>query len=210
MKSVLLDLAIDEGKSIYVSVQAEFADEELESLAQYVQLMGRVRNCTLLEKGIYGFTGLTFDKNGFSIEFDAWPRGELHELLHVLRPVTLKKERASFQRVAALLGRSINEPAVRNYLKVANRVFDDGVMSLYMQIHIGDQLLFAEPLHKTWLNGTQYHTDIEKSKAWSAFEETLGEPNSLAIVQDQLHSKVLALMNVDYLARQVLAAPNDA
>ena len=205
MKTIAFDLAINDDKSIHVIVEAAFEDNELASLAHYVQLIGRVRTCTLLERGIHGFTGLTFDAKGLSVKADAWSRAELHELLHVLRPVTLEEERSSFHRIAALLGRRINEPIVRNYLKIANRVFRDGVMSLYMQIRVGDQPLFAESLLKTWLNGTQYHTDDEKAKAWAALEENLGEPNSRAIVQDHLYGKVLALMNIDYLARQVLA-----
>ena len=79
-----------------------------------------------------------------------------------------------------------------------------------MQIRLGSQPLFAESLLRTWLNGTQYHTDEEKALAWSKLEAVLGEPNAQALVQSQLHGKVLALLNVDYVARQALEARDAA
>ena len=81
-------------------------------------------------------------------------------------------------------------------------------MSLYLQISVGSQKLFAESILHTWLNGTQYHTDDNKAEAWSRLEASLGESNAKALVLSQLHSKVMALMNVDYVAQQVLGAPD--
>lgn len=81
-------------------------------------------------------------------------------------------------------------------------------MSLYLQISVGSQKLFAVSLLHTWLNGTQYHTDDNKAEAWSRLEASLGESNAKALVLSQLHSKVMALMNVDYVAQQVLGAPD--
>jgi hypothetical protein len=81
-------------------------------------------------------------------------------------------------------------------------------MSLYMQLTVNNQKLFSESLLKLWLNGTQYHTDEDKAQAWANLETSLGEPNAKAIVLSQLHSKVKALLNIDYLAQQVLRAPD--
>ena len=90
MKTVHLSLTIDEDKAVQVQAQGSFEDEELARLAQYVDLMVRVRTCTLLQRGIQGLSHLSFDSSGLRIEATPWPKGELYELLHVLRPVTLE------------------------------------------------------------------------------------------------------------------------
>ena len=91
--------------------------------------------------------------------------------------------------------------------KIAQQYYGDA--SLYMQIFVNSQKLFAESLLYTWLNGTQYHTEDEKAQAWSKLEAALGEPNARAVVLTQLHGKVMALLNVAYLANQVLVSPDD-
>ena len=207
MKLVSLHLPISEDSSVSVVVAGDFSVEEFATLEQYTRLMARVRACALLSRGMGGFGGLTLDKSGLTIRSAPCTDGELYELLHLIRPITLEDETASFKNVAALLGRRLRDPNLLQFLKINNRVFRDGEMSLYLQISVGRQKLFAESLLHTWLNGTQYHTDSAKAESWSKLEGSLGEPNAKAVVLSQLHSKVMALMNVDYVAHQVLVAP---
>ncbi|OIO67880.1 MAG: hypothetical protein AUJ57_10595 [Zetaproteobacteria bacterium CG1_02_53_45] len=54
------------------------------------------------------------------------------------------------------------------------------------------------------LNGTQYHTDTEKALAWKKFENILGSDNAKALVMNQLHSKVKALLLLEHLVSLVL------
>jgi hypothetical protein len=207
MKRISLHLPAAEDSSVLVTVVGDFATDELTTLRQFTKLMERVRLCALLTRGMSGLSGLTFDKSGLTVRAASCTDGELHELLHVMRPVTLEQERASFKNVTSLLGRRTRSEELSQFLKVNKRVFRDGEMSLYMQISIGTQKLFADSFLNTWLNGTQYHSDDEKALTWSRLEALLGQPNAKALVLSQLHSKVKALMNVDYVAHQVLNAP---
>lgn len=211
MKNVHLELpANDEGFDI-VDLVCDFAEHELELIRQYSTLTDRVRNCSLLQRGMSGFQGLTFDQGGLSITAGACTKPELHELLHVLRPVTLEKERASFSRVMKILEGRLGHESVLNFLRLNQHAFRHGEMSLFFQVSIGDKPLFAESLLRTWLNGTQYHTDASKAADWAALEASLGEPSAQAVVMTQLHGKVVAVLNIDYVARQILLTPqNDA
>ncbi|MCP5234169.1 MAG: hypothetical protein H6945_00315 [Zoogloeaceae bacterium] len=135
---------------------------------------------------------------------------ELHELLHVLRPVILHKEATSFNNIAALLGRRFSSRAFADHMKVIRRVFEHGELNLYMQVSVGGQPLFHESLLDNWLNGAQYHTDAEKAEVWRALEKSLTAPNARAVVMSQLQGKVKALFNLEYIVALVLGKSDDA
>ncbi|MCD0422891.1 hypothetical protein LOC51_37265 [Rubrivivax sp. JA1024] len=207
MKLVSLDLPHTEDSCVSLVIAGDFEPEELRILEQFGKLMNRLRTCNLLTRGMGGFCGLTFDMNGISIRSAPCTDGELFELLHVMRPVTLEDERASFKNVTTILGRRLRSEELLQFIKVNKRIFRDGEMSLYMQVSVGSHKLFAESLLNVWLNGTQYHTDDDKARTWNELEASLGDSSARALVLTQLHSKVKALMNVDYVAHKVLLAP---
>ncbi len=207
MKKVHLELAGEDDKVDIVDVLASFMEDEIELIRQYSTQTARVRTCTLLKRGMTGFQGLTIDHNGLSIQAGTCSLPELYELLHVLRPITLQKERASFAKIVKVLDDRLREPQILTFLQVNQHAFKHGQMSLFFQIKIADRPLFDESLLRTWLNGTQYHTDANKAADWAALEATLGEPNAQAVVMSQLHAKVVAILNIDYIAKQVLTAP---
>lgn len=206
MTSVAMSLMLEGEENPSLEVSGGFAAEEIVLLQQFVGLVLRVRECSLLRRGMPSLSALKFEAgSGLSITCADYTDAELFELLHVLRPVSLEEERASFHRVAALLGRNISSAEVRAYLKLQKRVFRHGEMNLYCQVSINSQPLFDESLLRIWLNGTQYHTDAEKAEAWAQLESALQEGSARALVMAQLHSRVVTLFNVDYVARQVIA-----
>jgi hypothetical protein len=208
MKHVELQLPLSDSSSTSRTIAGDFSIKELDTLTQFVTFMSRIRNCALLLRGMGGFKQIKFDKEGITIKSSSCTDSELYELLHVMRPVTLESERASFKNVASLLGRHLRSEELDQFIKMNRRVFRDGEMSLYMQFTVNSQKLFDESLLKTWLNGTQYHTDDDKAQAWSKLEKALGDENAKAIVLAQLHGKIAALMNIDYIGGQVLSASN--
>jgi hypothetical protein len=205
----LVSLQVSEDSCASFTSAADFSPEELDTLSRYVTSMSRIRSSALLVRGMAGFGGMKFDNTGITVRSSSsCTDSELHELLHVLRPVTLEGERASFKNVTSILGRRLLSEEFTPFLKINKRIFRDGEMSLYMQLTVNNQKLFSESLLNLWLNGTQYHTDEDKAQAWVNLETSLGEPNARAIVLSQLHSKVKALLNIDYVAQQVLHAPD--
>lgn len=96
------------------------------------------------------------------------------------------------------------------YVKEWRRIFDDGELSLYMQIAIDGKPLLHQSMLHTWLNGTQYHTDAEKASAWEQLERSLEAENARALVLSQLHSKVKAIFHMRYLVSLALKDGNAA
>jgi hypothetical protein len=204
--NVAFDLPNNEDGHFRVEAATSFSGEEIKQLCTYIKLVERARNCTLLQKGMPSISGLKIDSHGLTLSSDDISNSELFELLHVLRPVTLEEEPMSYVKVASVLGKEIESPDVRSFIKLNDRTYRHGEMSLIFQVTIKDQPLFDESVLRNWLNGTQYHTDTEKTEAWYCLESQIGESNGRTVVLAQLHSKVTAIFNIDYLARQVVFA----
>jgi hypothetical protein len=204
MKTIRLKLR-GKDNSAAAEIEGTFAPADLDLLEQYIQHLKRIRETTLLTRGMPSITNLSWNP-GASMTFTCseYTNSELYELLHVLRPVILESEAASFYKVQALLGRAFRDKDYASHQRALRRIFEHGELSMYMQVSVGGQRLLDESLLNIWLNGTQYHTDSEKARAWVDLEASLTTANARAIVITQLQSRVKALMLLEHEARLVL------
>lgn len=203
MKTVKLQLSDDTGSTF--QIEASFDSDDLALLASFHRLMRRIYDASLTKRGLPFVTNLNWEA-GRAPTFTApeFTNAELHELLHVLRPVILEKEKASFHKVQALLGKKFKDGNFAEHLKAVRHLFDDGELSRFMQISIGGQKLWDKSILHTWLNGVQYHTDAEKAETWQKLESILTEDNARAVVISQIHSRVKALALLDHVVSLVL------
>jgi hypothetical protein len=204
MKQIQLSIN-DETGQLVETISATFAPADFILLRSFVDLMSRVHTCTLLQRGMPAIGNIKWESgSGVTLTSEPYSNAELHELLHVLRPVILQKEAASFHKVSALLGRRFSNKSFAAHVNRLRTVFEHGELSMYMQISIGEQPLFDKSLLNLWLNGEQYHTDAEKAADWQALEMSLTTENARALVINQLQSKVKALANLEYIVNLAL------
>ena len=186
-------------------ISANFDDQEVERLRQFTKLVERLSDASLLRRGMSRISKMNFTpETGFKFTSELPSNAELYELLHLLRPVTLHKESASFNRVLALLARRFEDEYIRDKMKRLRQIYDQGELSLYMQMSVGEHSLFDPKFLDVWLNGTQYHTDSNKAAIWARLENALSSENAMALVNTQLHSKVKALYELQNVVDLVL------
>jgi hypothetical protein len=101
-------------------VSGDFTDADVATIEQYVAGMTRLRDTAFLRRGLPGITRIRFPDNGLTLECAPYDDSELHALLHVLRPLILMRERASFDRVASLIGRRFRSRDSR----ITSRIFE--------------------------------------------------------------------------------------
>lgn len=204
MLEVRLGLATKAGDPLETTT-ATFDETEIDLRRRYVEFVDRLRVTTLLQRGMPAITNMSWKLDeGMKWTCPPYENSELHELLHVLRPLILSKEATSFEHIAGLLGRKFDSDKFRRHLKLQRTIFEDGELRLYMQISLNDQPLLDDATLKLWLNGEQYHTDEEKAATWKEIEEGLTVENTRALVITQLQAKVKALFNVQYIASLIL------
>lgn len=191
-----------EGK-ILDTLNGEFSESDWKVLSNFISHLDRAMECSLIQRGIPGITNMKWDSEGMKFNAKSYSNPELHELLHVLRPLILHKEPASFAAVRATLGRCFKNKRLSARLKNLQHQFDHGELAAYMQITIGDQPLFDNSLLNTWLNGTQYHTEEEKADAWHEIENDLSTENARAIIINHLKGKVSALLELGHIVKTI-------
>lgn len=191
------------------AVSGAFDDSEIDLLRRYAEFVDRVRETKLLQRGMPAIKNIKWTADeGMKWTCSPYENGELHELLHVLRPLILSREVTSFERVTGMLGKKFDSEKFRGHLKLQRTIFEDGELKLYMQISLNDQPLLDGATLKLWLNGEQYHTDEEKAAMWKEIEKNLTVENTRALVITQLQAKVKALFNVQHIVNLILGKAN--
>ena len=112
------------------------------------------------------------------------------------RPLILTNEPASFDRIRGLLGRQFAHPTIREHLRELNERYRAGHYQPYFQIHVGETPLFDDTTFNAWLNGTQYHRDIDKRMMIRELEEGLG-PDTLDAIAVHFSAKVESIQRLD-------------
>lgn len=210
LQNISLSLRNEEGHVVSI-VEGAFSPDDLQMLNQYLVSMSRLRETALVKRGIPMISNMNWSSgNAMSFKCDEYSNAELYELLHVSRHLILESEPASFHKTLALLGRKFKDKTFASHQKYIRKMFEDGELSMYMQISIGGQNLLDESLLKTWLNGTQYHADTEKAAAWEQLESSLTTENARAIVSTQLHSRVKAMALLEHDVKLVTSAQSPA
>lgn len=204
MTTATLNL-FDSQDILAATVTGEFNEEDIKQLREFATQMERVKQTALLTRGFSGITNMKWDgDSGMVFTCASYSNAELYELLHVLRPVTLEEERSSFHKIIALLGRRFRDKTFAHHCRSLRHIFEEGELSSYMQVQVGGQKLLHNFILKLWLNGTQYHTDMEKADAWAKINESLTEGNARALAIELVHSRVKALLLLDLVTTLVL------
>jgi hypothetical protein len=205
MNTVTLQL-FDSEDNVAATISADFESGDLDQLRKFSALMSRVKETALLARGFAGITNMKWAA-GAGMVFTCAPytNPELYELLHVLRPVMLEEESASFHKMLALFGSRFRDKTFAQHQRALRHIFEEGELSSYMQISVGGQKLLHNSILRLWLNGTQYHSDQEKQDAWKSLEASLTENNARALAIELVHSRVKALLLLDHIVCLVLS-----
>ena len=204
MNTITLTLRDSDG-NVAATIGGTISADDVALLRRFMGAVARIRATSLLQRGLPAITNLNWSGAGMEFSCEPYTDLELFELLHVLRHVILSEEAASFEKVAALLGRRFPSREFGDHIKALRHLFENGELSFYMQISVGGQPLFDGSLLRMWLNGTQYHTDEEKAVAWSKLEGSLESENARALVMNQLHSRVKALFLLEHVVDLILS-----
>lgn len=123
-----VSLTLEQENGAIETVSADFDPAELENLTHYVQYVDRVFDTSLLRRGIPSITNMNWSASDGQMNWVCPPyeNAELHELLHVLRPLILSREATSFERIAGVLGRRFENETFRAYLRTQRTILRTG------------------------------------------------------------------------------------
>ena len=191
-----------------LQIVGEFSDGDLKLLSEFNKYFRRMSQAKLCKTGIPRIANMKLNASGLKFDCDNFEDSDMFELLHLLRPLILEKERCSFENIRTLISRRFSCDIISSKLKEFKREFDHGFIEGYLQLQINGKKLFNDTTFKLWLNGEQYHTDEEKIASWIEIKDSLTEPNTRAYLSTQICSKVSALEKL-FMIVDLIVSPVD-
>jgi hypothetical protein len=179
-------------------LRGDISAEDWVLFTEFRDYSGEIRNAEWFRAGLdAGFSLKYKQETGLSVEVPNQPsNAAVRELLHLLRPFVLQKERKAYVRVASKLWQYFDHPYLRQVLAKSRKIFDDGQFSLYGHIELNDLRLNDDRTFGLWLNAFEYHRDpAKRAELEKAFH---GQPDDLvmAIFRGMISDKAVEVLRL--------------
>ncbi len=181
----------------------EFAVDEYKLLCEFREFAVELAAAELLQPGMKDLGNFSWTAGGEVVSTSKTPAVQIHQLLHLLRPFILQRERTYVPNVTGLIGRRIVRSRVHALLGQINDQFLIKPSTQSFTVSSGGVVINSEPTLQAWLNGFEYHRDRNKRSLLRelqtpgvAFDVTRG------ILADLLFEKAMAVGRVvEFIAR---------
>jgi hypothetical protein len=182
------------------TVSVEIPDNEWQTLLDFASYADQLELTEFVQAGIDDHCEVTPDKSLRGTN-PLPPVVQIRELLHVLRPLILEKERTYYSRVTGILQRYIDHRLWRGFMKGFGRSFRADNSHRFFTVRVRNLVLNSEEALNLWLNGYEYHRDPDKRSrlALSVGDELTDESRALFV--DILGAKVEAVLEMRDLVR---------
>lgn len=128
-------------------------------------------------------------------------------LLHHLRPFLLENEPISFHVVRGILARSSESTFLIARLRQIKDRFKGAGIGRQFRIDVGDMVLTSEATLNQWLNGFEYHRDLEKSAALIDAHDPVPVDSSRPIFVMMLSEKTESILLLAHIVNMMLSEP---
>jgi hypothetical protein len=118
----------------------------------------------------------------------------------VARAVFLAKEPSSFEKAAGIIGKRAANTVIARYLKTIHRIYREGPFQRYFQVTVSGTEVFHESTLLYWLNGVEYHQDLEKAAIVEKLKAALSPDGAQQAFVAQLQGRIEAVARLDRIA----------
>jgi len=179
-----------------------FVEAEIQVLAAYHDYAVALTNSNLVKTGFPASITTSY-KEGVGSQFEVKlpPEDDLIVFLHKARPLILNGEHASYNKATGLIGKRLNDPSVRQFLKQQRALYEGCQLRQQFTVVSNNVVLNSEETLQNWLNGFEYHRDQDKRKELEHLHQFFPLEASLALFVMLLSDKALAIVRVANLVR---------
>jgi hypothetical protein len=183
-------------------VCGQFSDGEYAMLQAYLQQYDEFAASKPGREGLPCHLGIKARQGEpVVVETELPDRDTLSILLHRLRPFILKNEPASFESVAAMIGKVVPNIHIRRLLREERRLYDGRQSQELMRLQANDVTLNSERVLYDWLNSHEYHRDPDKRGAIEALFSGLPGDLARAVLVSRLIDKANAIGHLAQLVK---------
>lgn len=200
-----------DGKQANDEITGEFTDDEHDRLLSFLDEHDALRKSKPGREGFPCQITFRFEEGkGLGCSTDLPDDDTLDILLHKLRPFILKKEPASFERVAGILKRRAANPWLQQFVRELQRTYAGEDFNNRMRIVVNDTVLLnSDAIVDAWLNGREYHRDQAQTETLREISDWLPGEAGRGIFVAMLTEKVKAIHNLACLAALLLGRTHE-
>ncbi len=199
----------DEG-GVKLAIKGILQDDEYRLLNFYLEAADQLMEVRVAREGVPASFELKVE-NGQVVHVSAeYPSPEeLAALLHRLRPFILTREPASFDRVCGIVARCLDHQYTRGYLKELRQQYRGDDAQALCRVSANGDLINSERTLMDWLNGYEYHRELERRERVASLHRLMPLESSMPIFMDMLGDKVNAIFRLADLVAVMLGKQND-
>lgn len=202
--------AIGEDGLAKISITGTLSEEDFRVLALYLEDADRLLRNRTAREGVPASLEIKVEAGQVVHVASEYPNAdELYALLHCLRPFVLRNEPASFDNVCAAVVRALPHPYIRGYIHELRRQYFGTDAQQGVRITSNDVSINCERTLQDWLNGFEYHRDLEKRERIQSLHRLMSLQSSMPIFMGLLGEKVTAIFRLADLVGVLLGRQND-
>lgn len=178
--------------------EGEFPDEEWERLLDFSSLVDKLIKSKILGEGISVNLRINYSiSSGIRYENKLPDDDDVATLLHRMRPFILQKERTSFYSICSILSRRLSHSHFRAVIERQRAEFSGKHFQGLVDISANGVTLNSDEILNKWLNGYEYHHDLEKQGEIEALHQLFPLESSRAIFINMIMDKAKAVSEID-------------
>jgi hypothetical protein len=193
-----------------VSIAGILSDNDLRLLELYLEDADRLLRNRTAREGVPASLEIKVKAGQVVRVASEYPDADqLDALLHRLRPFVLQNEPASFDNACGAIVRCLPHPYIRGYVRELRRQYNGTDGQQVVSITSNDVVINCERTLQDWLNGFEYHRDLDKRERIQSLHRLMTLESSMPIFMDLLGEKVTAIFRLADLIAVVLGRQND-
>ena len=193
-----------------VSIAGILSDNDLRLLELYLEDADRLLRNRTAREGVPASLEIKVEAGQVVRVASEYPDADqLDALLHRLRPFVLQNEPASFDNACGAIVRCLPHPYIRGYVRELRRQYDGTDGQQVVSITSNDVVINCERTLQDWLNGFEYHRDLDKRERIQSLHRLMTLESSMPIFMDLLGQKITAIFRLADLIAVVLGRQND-
>lgn len=201
-----LTITVD-GDDAAVHVEGVVTQEHEALFREYLTYAEELWRTAWVQRGCPLSLNISFDQQSPTEFTHQLPeRAEVAEFLHALRPLILERERTHFNKVCGAVAQAVPHDRVRSMLRAYRAYFSGQHMRGTIRVRTNELEINTESTLKKWLNGYEYHRDLDKRRELEDAHQLMPLDASTVFFLSMLTEKVHAVIQLSSLLQVLLGS----
>ncbi len=197
----------DDATSKEVEVSGSFDKKEKVALEGYLKEVVQLRETNFVKQNMPVKLSINWGKGkktNFSTELPS--NSDSGELLISIRPLILKGEFCSFEKVSGFIGKNLKHEFIWQTLKLIREQYEGKKIQTMITIESQNLSLISEKFLFKWLNAYKYHRDLTKQTELEPIFKFLPRDSIDAICTFLLSEKIRVIIQLNEIVSIILGA----